>query len=146
MPTLYTIGYKGKPLRTFIVRLQEAGVDAVIDVRLRNTSHLLGYTKRDDFAFLLQAGFGIAYEHCPELAPSEDILLVYRQDKDWAAYTRQFAPLLIERRVEEHASSILGRYTAPCLLCAETTADQCHRRLVAEYLAQHIPQLKVVHL
>ena len=27
-----------------------AGVDAVIDIRLRNTSHLAGYTKRDDLA------------------------------------------------------------------------------------------------
>jgi len=146
MPTLYTIGYKGKPLQTFIGYLQHAGVDAVIDIRLRNTSHLLGYTKRDDLAFLLETGFGIAYEHCPELAPTEDILLAYRQDKDWAAYTRQFAPLLSERRAEEHGRRILARYTAPCLLCAETTADQCHRRLVAEYWARHIPELKLIHL
>ena len=146
MPTLYTIGHKGKPLQTFIGHLQDAGVDAVIDIRLRNTSHLLGYTKRDDLAFLLKAGFGIAYEHCPELAPSEGILLAYRQDKDWAAYTRLFAPLLIERRAEKHGRRILARYTAPCLLCAETTADHCHRRLVAEYWAQHIPQLVLIHL
>jgi len=45
---LYTIGYQRKPLATFISQLREAGVDAVIDVRLRNTSHLAGYTKRDD--------------------------------------------------------------------------------------------------
>jgi uncharacterized protein (DUF488 family) len=121
-------------------------VDAVIDIRLRNTSHLLGYTKRDDLAFLLQAGFGIAYEHCPELAPSEEILLAYREDKDWAAYVHQFAPLLVERRAEEHGRRILARYHAPCLLCAETTAEQCHRRLVAEYWAQHIPRVNIVHL
>jgi uncharacterized protein (DUF488 family) len=146
MPTLYTIGYKGKPLQTFIGLLQTAGVDAVIDVRLRNTSHLLGYTKRDDLAFLLQSGFGIAYEHDPELAPSEEILLAYRKDKDWAAYTRRFAPLLVQRRAEVHGRRILARYNAPCLLCAETTAEQCHRRLVAEYWAQHIAGLKIVHL
>jgi uncharacterized protein (DUF488 family) len=146
MPTLYTIGYKGKSLQTFIECLQDAGIDAVIDIRLRNTSHLLGYTKRDDLAFLLQSGFGIAYEHCPELAPSEEILLAYRQDKDWAAYARQFAPLLIERHAEVHGRRLLARYAAPCLLCAETTPDQCHRRLVAEHWVQHIPDLEIVHL
>jgi len=146
MPTLYTIGYKGKPLQTFIGQLQDAGVDAVIDIRLRNTSHLLGYTKRDDLAFLLQSGFGVAYEHCPELAPSEEILLAFRENKDWAAYVRQFGPLLVERRSEVHGRRILARYDAPCLLCAETTAEQCHRRLVAEYWAQHIPELTIVHL
>jgi uncharacterized protein (DUF488 family) len=146
MLTLYTIGYKGKPLRTFIGQLQNAGVDAVIDIRLRNTSHLLGYTKRDDLAFLLESGFGIAYEHCPELAPSEEILLTFREYKDWAAYVRQFGPLLVERRAETHGRRILARYDTPCLLCAETTADQCHRRLVAEYWAQQIPELDIIHL
>lgn len=146
MPTLFTIGYKGKPLRTFIGCLQETGIDAIIDIRLRNTSHLLGYTKRDDLAFLLQTGFDIAYEHCPELAPSEEILLAYRKNNDWSAYVRQFKPLLIERRAETNGRRILARYTAPCLLCAEQTADECHRGLVAEYLTQHIPELKIVHL
>ena len=146
MPTIYTIGYKGKPLQAFIERLQGAGIDAVVDIRLRNTSHLLGYTKRDDLAFLLQSGFGIAYKHCPELAPSEEILLAYRQDKDWTAYVQQFAPLLIERRAQEDGRRILACYAAPCLLCAETTADQCHRRLVAEYWKQHLPDLDIVHL
>jgi uncharacterized protein (DUF488 family) len=146
MPTLYTIGYKGKPLQMFIGHLQGAGIDAVIDIRLRNTSHLLAYTKRDDLAFLLRSGFSIAYEHCPELAPSEEILLAYRKDKDWDAYTRQFGPLLRTRRAQEYGRRILARYAAPCLLCAETTADQCHRRLVAEYWAQHIPELNIVHL
>ena len=146
MPTLYTIGYKGKPLQTFIGQLQDAGVDAVIDIRLRNTSHLLGYTKRDDLAFLLRSGFGIAYEHRPELAPSEEILLAFRENKDWTAYVRQFGPLLVERRSEVHGQRILACYDAPCLLCAETTAEQCHRRLVAEYWAQHIPELDIVHL
>jgi len=71
MTTLYTIGYKGKPLSDFIGQLREAGVDVVIDVRLRNTSHLAGYTKRDDLAFLLREGFSIAYEHRPDLPGRE---------------------------------------------------------------------------
>ena len=33
-----------------------------------------------------------------------------------------------------------------CFLCSEATADQCHRRLVPEYLQQHWRDLSVVHL
>lgn len=146
MPTLYTIGYKGKSLQTFIGQLQNAGVDAIIDIRLKNTSHLAGYTKRDDLAFLLQAGFGISYQHRPELAPTEEILQAYRDKQDWLAYTRRFLPLVKERAAERQGQEILTRYSAPCLLCSETTADQCHRRLVAEYWAKHIPGLEIVHL
>ncbi len=143
---LYTIGYQRKPLATFIGQLREAGVDAVIDVRLRNTSHLAGYTKRDDLAFLLRGGFGIAYEHHPELAPTPEILDAYRDDPDWAAYERRFLPLLEERSSEEVGRELLSRYQSPCLLCAEPEPDHCHRRLVAEYWAARLPELSIVHL
>jgi uncharacterized protein (DUF488 family) len=146
MPTLYTIGFKGKSLATFIGLLREAGVDAVIDVRLRNTSHLCGYTKRDDLAFLLREGFSIAYEHHPDLAPSAEIFAAYRDDPDWAVYESSFVPLLAERVAETVGREILARHRAPCLLCAEPTADHCHRRLIAEYWAKHVPELTVIHL
>lgn len=146
MPTLYTIGYERRPLAEFISLLREAGVDAVIDVRLRNTSHLCGYTKRDDLAFLLREGFGITYEHHPELAPTPEILDTYREDHDWPGYVARFTALLEERRAEAVGADILARYDTPCLMCYEATAEQCHRRLVAEMWAAHIPGWTVLHL
>jgi uncharacterized protein (DUF488 family) len=146
MPTVYTIGFRKKPLAKFIRLLREAGVEAVIDVRLRNTSQLAGYTKRDDLAFLLQEGFDVAYEHVPELAPTPEILDDYREDQDWQAYEARFDPLLVERQAEMVAQDILSRYNRVCLLCSEPTADRCHRRLVAEYWADHVPDLEIVHL
>jgi len=143
---LYTIGYQRKPLATFIGQLCQAGVDAVIDVRLRHTSHLAGYTTRDDLAFLLSEGFSIAYEHHPELAPTPDMLDAYRGDEDWTAYEVQFNALLIERTAEAVGREILARYRAPCLLCAEATPEHCHRRLIAEYWVAHLPKLIIVHL
>jgi len=144
--TLYTIGYRRKSLSTFINQLRGAGVDAIVDIRLRNTSHLLGYTKRDTLEFLLREGFDMAYEHHPELAPTPEILDRYRDDGDWAAYETRFLPLLERRTAEQVGREILARYRAPCLLCAESTAEHCHRRLVAEYWAQRLPPLSVVHL
>jgi len=146
MTCLYTIGYQRKPLATFIGQLRQAGVDAVIDVRLRNTSHLAGYTKRDDLAFLLREGFSIAYEHHPELAPAPEMLDAYRDDRDWPDYEARLLALLVERAAEEVGREILARYRAPCLLCAEPAAEHCHRRLVADYWAEHLPGLTIVHL
>lgn len=146
MYTVYTIGTQGKFLEQFIVTLRQAGVDAVIDIRLRNTSQLAGYSKKDDLAFLLREGFGIAYEHRPDLAPTPEILDAYHQDQDWSAYEAAFAPLLRERRAEVVGAEIVARYRAPCLLCGEAKPAKCHRRLVAEYWAAHLPSLLVVHL
>jgi len=146
MRAVYTIGTRGKPLSTFINQLHDAGVDAVIDVRLRNTSHLLGYAKQDTLAFLLREGFDIAYEHHPELAPAPEILDGYRDSGDWVAYETRFLPLLEERKSEAIGREILARYRAPCLLCSEPTAEHCHRRLVGEYWVERLSGLVVVHL
>jgi uncharacterized protein (DUF488 family) len=146
MPTICTIGYTKKSLRQFIGLLQEAGVDAVIDVRLRNTSQLAGFAKRDDLDFLLREGFGIAYEHLVELAPTAEILDAYKKDRDWPAYERAYPQLLDERDALATGRQLLKRHQHPCLLCAEDTPDHCHRRLLAEYLAEGISDLDIVHL
>lgn len=146
MPTVYTLGFQRKSLSDFIGLLRESGVQAVIDIRLRNTSQLSGYTKRDDLAFLLREGFGIDYEHHLELAPTDDIIDSYRKDKDWSSYEKALVSLLKERQAEEAGTEILSRYQAVCLLCSEPSADHCHRRLVAEYWAEHMPDLDIVHL
>lgn len=146
MHIIYTIGTQRKPLSTFINQLRDAQVDAVIDIRARNTSHLLGYAKQDTLDFLLREGFDIGYEHRPELAPTPEILDAYGDDGDWAAYEARFVPLLEERKAERVAEEILERYRAPCLLCAEPTAERCHRRLVGEYWKRFLPRLVVVHL
>jgi uncharacterized protein (DUF488 family) len=147
MPTLYTIGYTRKSLEEFIHLLQGSRVDAVIDVRLRNTSQLAGFSKRDDLAFLLREGFDIAYEHRPDLAPTPTILDTYKQDGDWHAYEIAFRQLLAERDATAAAGrQLLQHFQRPCLLCAEPTPEHCHRRLIAEWWAERLIGLEVVHL
>jgi uncharacterized protein (DUF488 family) len=146
MQTILTIGYTQKSLEQFIRLLQEGCVDAVVDVRLRNTSQLAGFAKRDDLAFLLREGFGLEYEHRPGLAPTPEIFTAYKADGDWAAYERAFRPLLIDRDASKAGEEILARYQRPCLLCAEPTPEHCHRRLVAEWWAEHLPNVEIVHL
>lgn len=146
MPTICTIGHTKKTLERFIRLLREADVDAVVDIRLRNTSQLAGFAKRDDLAFLLREGFGIEYEHRPDLAPSAEILDAYKLDKDWLAYESAFRPLLEERGAEAIGWEVLSRYGRPCLLCAEPMPEHCHRRLVAEWWAEQLSDLEVIHL
>jgi len=147
MPTLFTIGYTRKSLEQFIRLLQGSEVGAVIDVRLRNTSQLAGFSKRDDLAFLLREGFNIAYEHRPDLAPTPAILDSYKQDGDWRAYEIAFRRLLAERDLTATAGrQILDHFHQPCLLCAEPTPEHCHRRLLAEWWAERLSGLEVVHL
>src|SRR5690349_6420506 len=124
MATLYTTGFTQLPLAEFVGLLRGAGADAVVDTRLRNTSQLAGWAKRDDLAFLLRDGFGIAYEHIPLFAPTDELLDRYHADRDWDAYLPIYGALLAERPTLELGRDLFARYRAPCLLCSEPTPDR----------------------
>ncbi|MBO0726842.1 MAG: DUF488 domain-containing protein [Blastocatellia bacterium] len=145
MTTIFTIGFTKKSLRDFVEALRGAGVRRVVDVRLRNTSQLAGWSKQPDFAYLLEEGFGIAYESHPEFAPTAELLDAYKKDHDWPRYEESFNRLLAERRPEAEALDLLKKDSI-CLLCAEPKADKCHRRMVAEYMQSLAPETEIRHL
>ena len=61
-----------------------------------------------------------------------------------AIYESEFLALMEQRRIEKMG---LKRTLAnSCLLCSEEKPDQCHRRLVAEYLQRIWGDVEIVHL
>jgi hypothetical protein len=146
IPTIYAIGFTQLALAEFIALLRGAGVDVLIDTRLRNTSQLAGWAKPDDLAFLLREGFGIAFEHIESFAPTGELLHGYRASHDWDTYAAAYRALLIQREAAATGRALLAHFRAPCLLCSEPTPDRCHRRLLAEYLAEELGGIVTTHL
>lgn len=145
MPNVYTIGTGGKPASEFFRLLEECGVRRVIDIRLRNTSQLAGYTKMSDLPFFLKRILGVDYHHEPLLAPTDELLDGYKQHRlSWAAYERAYGALIASRDSAIRAS--VPSFAETALLCSEPSPLQCHRRVAAEYLAEHRRDLSVVHL
>ena len=142
---IYTIGFTKKSAEAFFTRLQTAGVQRLVDVRLNNTSQLAGFAKRDDLRYFTRAVCGIDYAHLADLAPTQDMLDAYKKQKgDWAVYERHFLALMADRHVEETVSR--AEMDGGCLLCSEDTPAHCHRRLVAEYLKQKWGGVEIEHL
>lgn len=142
---ILTIGFTKTSAERFFTRLKSAGVKSVVDVRLRNVSQLAGFAKRDDLKFFLKALGDIAYVHRPELAPTDAMLDEYqKQGHSWDDYERRFLELLAQRRIEHSISP--ATLDGACLLCSEDTPHRCHRRLVAEYLQRHWPNVEIAHL
>ena len=142
---LFTIGFTKKNAKCFFTRLKSAGVARVLDVRLNNSSQLAGFAKKDDLQYFLDAIAGIGYEHLPDLAPTQDILTAFKKDKgDWSIYEEKFTQLMRDRKIEDAANRELFQHG--CLLCSEDKPHHCHRRLVAEYLAEKWGGVEVVHL
>jgi len=149
-----TIGFKGRSAEDFFSTLKKAGVQKLIDVRRKNRSQLAGYTKEPDLKFFLEECFGIAYEHVPDFGPSEELLKEYqnrlgkkkKDDTAWAYYVERFQDEVLSESIVDRFRQATNNLNTVCLLCSEETADRCHRRLLAEYFAEHIPELNVEHL
>ena len=143
---IYSIGFTQTTAEHFFGRLKRAGVRRLLDVRLNNSSQLSGFAKAQDLPFFLDELAAAEYEHAPILAPTQDLLSAYRKEKKgWAWYENAFLDLMTARRIEEKLDrTAFEQPTA--LLCSEATAEQCHRRLVLEYLARHWSDVRAVHL
>jgi uncharacterized protein (DUF488 family) len=143
---VYTIGFTKRTAADFFGALRRAGVQRLLDVRLNNSSQLAGFTKKEDLPFFLKEICGAEYIHEPLLAPTQDLLDDYKKKKgSWQDYERRFLQLMEQRRIEEKIDRRL--FEAPtALLCSETTAQHCHRRLVIEYLSKKWGDIKAVHL
>jgi len=145
MTKIFTIGYAGKNAKEFFTILKQAGIRKIIDVRLYNTSQLAGFTKKQDIEYLLQAIVGADYVHLPVMAPTKQLLNDYKKGLiNWQQYETQFKGVISQRQIEKHL--VWQDMDMSCLLCSEAKADNCHRRLVAEYLAKHRQNVSICHL
>jgi uncharacterized protein (DUF488 family) len=128
-----TIGFTQTSAAHFFKRLFDARVKKVIDVRLHNTSQLAAFAKADDLTYFLKTIGDIEYVHEPLLAPTDDMLKVFKKQKgDWGVYQGHFLKLMQERQIESKLKPAL--FDGSCLLCSEAKPHHCHRRLVCEYL------------
>lgn len=136
MSTIFTIGFTQKTAEEFFGLLQEEQVQKVVDIRENRVGQLAGFAKYPDLAYLLDRICGITYEYQPSFAPSAEIRTAYRNTGDWAQYEETYRELMAQRRAVERMdpASFAGRVA---LLCSEPGPEKCHRRLVAEMLADH---------
>ena len=142
---VFTIGFTRKTAREFFDKLRRPGLLRLLDVRLNNFSQLAGFTKRADLAFFCQSILSIEYRHMPELAPTQPMLDEYKKNAgDWLEYENKFLALMSDRKVEANIAKEL--IDGGCLLCSELTPENCHRRLVAEYLKGKWGDLEIEHI
>ncbi|MCC7363349.1 MAG: DUF488 domain-containing protein [Dehalococcoidia bacterium] len=140
-----TIGFTHSSAEHFFERLSAAGVQRILDVRLHNVSQLAGFAKASDLAYFARVICGAGYEHDLRLAPTEELLSPYRKDKKtWPRYESGFLELMRSRDIPA-ALDPGDFHRKTVLLCSEPTADTCHRRLVAELVAEAW-SAKVEHL
>jgi uncharacterized protein (DUF488 family) len=143
--TIYTIGFTKKSAKEFFEALISHNVKKVIDIRLNNSSQLAGFTKGNDLKYFLKAIANIDYIYRPEYAPSKELLNEYKSKKvNWPEYEKRYSNILEARGVLRNIN--YSMFDQSCLLCSEPSPDKCHRRLLAERLAESNSEISIVHL
>lgn len=143
---IYTIGFTKKSAKTFFSLIKSSNITTLIDVRLKTTSQISGFAKKNDLKFFLHELCDTEYEHLPELAPTNEILNAYKKKEiSWEKFEDVFLNLMAQRNIEKFIKPILLKNS--CLLCSEDAPHHCHRRLVVDYLNQNLNiNLHVRHL
>jgi len=150
MMVIYTMGFTKKSAEEFFELLRKNNVKHLIDIRLNNSSQLAGFTKGSDLKYFLREILGIDYIYDTKLTPTKEIMDGYKSKSiTWSEYEEKFIKLLDERDIKKHVrENLYDVLDGCCFLCSEETAENCHRRLVAEYIRRAFSdeEIKIVHL
>jgi len=125
----YTIGYGGRNPQAFVDALKVHRIAVVVDVRLRpENSSMSAYARTRDCNKGIEgllARSGIDYIWLLELGN------VFLGCEDW----RERYKILFGLAGHLLAKRVLEQKTPLCLMCAEKNVADCHRCIIADYLA-----------
>lgn len=136
-----------KNCTSFFELLKENNIDTVLDIRLNNTSQLAAFAKYPDIQYFLKEICNIKYIHDTNFSPTDLTLKRYKKKEiSWDQYVEEFNQTMNERKINEYIKLNYKINKKICLLCSEVTADQCHRRLVANNFNEVFNELEIIHL
>ena len=131
---LFTIGYQKAVLQDVLATLAQAGVATLLDVRDRPISRRPGFSKRQLSAAIEDAG--MRYVHLAALGTPPEGRLANRRrewERFWGIVEEKLARP--EAELDLHRAAEIAGAASSCLLCYEADWQVCHRRRIAEILA-----------
>ena len=140
-----TIGYEGATPQGFVAALRDARVELLVDVRAVAMSRRPGFAKTRLAANVEEAGIG--YLHLRGLGTPADGRAAAKSGRH-AEMHRIFREHLATDVAQADLAtlvSIIGGGRHVCLMCFERDPSHCHRSIVIEALAAHLP-IEVSHL
>jgi len=143
--SLFTAGYQGHNIETFLDLLMSHGVEQLIDVRQLPFSRKPDFSKKRLTAHL--AGVGIAYTHLAALGTPKPLRDELRRTHDFAALFAAMQPIIDAQPEALQQALALARARASVLLCFEASHTECHRLVVAQAIERLAEgSCAVVHL
>jgi uncharacterized protein (DUF488 family) len=132
--SIFTIGYEAKTLSGLSNLLKKAAVEVVVDVRFLPLSRKPGFSKRAFAGFLTRRGF--EYISLRNLGTPPDIRRQYKLDNNFEVLISRYQEYLFNNKESLKELYSLASTRRCCLLCYESSANLCHRSVLASVLSQ----------
>ena len=133
---LFTIGYEGISIEEYINKLIVNDVRVLCDVRKNPLSMKFGFSKKQ----LQQVcnGVGIEYNHFPELGIESNKRRQLKTQEDYGKLFAYYKKVILknESNKQNELLSLLKSKKRIALTCFEANIYQCHRKHLAESIAQ----------
>jgi uncharacterized protein (DUF488 family) len=143
---VFTLGYQGSSLATYVEALTDASIDIVVDVRETPWSYKPGFSKAPLSNCLKNAG--IDYVHIKSAGnPSKNRKTAKSMKECLARYRKHLAhhPQCLEE-LSELLLNAQKRKQNVCFTCFEKDAEECHRSIILEELSRRLKHVSAIHL
>lgn len=127
---IFTIGYEGKDIDSFLNILIKNEIDLLIDVRKNPFSMNFSFTKDKLKNYLGKTG--IEYIHIPELGINGELRENLFTTKDYQNLFKQYEATTLVQQHEQVLRIIkLSEKHRAALMCFEANKNMCHRGIIA---------------
>lgn len=142
--TIFTAGYEGLQVETFLGLLLGSGVERIVDVRRNPVARKFGFHKGT--LKRLSESVSIEYSHLPELGIASEERRELDQPSDYDRLFEKYRRETLSRqRVVVDRLGETFRQTRSVLVCYESKPCQCHRTHLANDISKRF-DLPVVDL
>ena len=132
---LFTIGYEGKSIESFINTLILNDVRLLCDVRKNPLSRKFGFSKVK-LEHIAQT-VGINYVHIPDLGIESDRRCSLNTPDDYKNLFADYKKNLPGKRAcLDLVYTLLRQHTRVALMCFELEPEMCHRHVVRDYIVR----------
>jgi uncharacterized protein (DUF488 family) len=146
-PMIFTIGYEGETIDSFLYKLISNNVTAVIDIRNNPLSMKFGFSKKSFKDYVEKTG--MKYFHIPELgipsAMRKGLGQKISYKRLFENYENRLLPELNEAK--DYLLKLINKYSRVALVCFEADHHYCHRSILLQYLKKkRVLKKPVFHL
>lgn len=133
--TIFTAGYEGVSVDSFILRILNAGIKNIVDVRCNPISRKFGFSK-GQLSGICES-VNLAYSHIPTLGIPSESRKSLTCKNDYQVLFAEYERTILENTNQEQESLIEVAYAAPTvLICFEADKNMCHRTRLAKRISK----------